>query len=109
MSIKAQEIEIRRSELHTVVETLAVWEVPVVAAIHEGGIKVLRDTIIANVESPDPKEEYERLENRYKRSRNDDGSFGLPVVADVYGQHMAGIQALGRAIDAARISEDSLV
>ena len=109
MSVKGQKIEIRRSELHTVVETVALWEVPVIAAVHEGDVKVLSDVIMAERSPPEAKEEYERLENRYKRSRNEDGSFGDAVVANVYGKHGAGIQALKRAIQEAEVPEDSLV
>lgn len=109
MSVKAQEIQIRRSELHTVVETYPIWEVAVVAAVHEGDIKVLKDTVLSERNLPDAKEEFERLENRYKRARNEDGSFGLPVVATVYGQHGAGVQALKRAIAECTVEEDSLV
>lgn len=110
MSIKGQRVSIRRSELHTVEDTLALWEVPIVDAVHdEGALKVLADVIIADRELPAAKEEYERLENRYKRARNDDGSFGLPVVAVVYGQAGVGLQALKRAIQDAKVEEDSLV
>lgn len=110
MSVKGQKVEIRRSELHTVVETYPLWEVPVVAAVHDdGALKVVADVTLADRELPDAKEEYERLDVRYKRARNDDGSFGLAVVANVYGQHAAGLQALRRAIQDAKVEEDSLV
>lgn len=110
MSVKGQLIAIRRSELHTVRDTLPLWEVPLLAAIHDdGAVQVLEEVIIAHRELPPAKEEYQRLENRYKRARNDDGSQGLPVVATVYGQHAAGVQALGRAISDATVAEDSLV
>lgn len=110
MSVKGQRISIRRSELHTIEDFVPLWEVQVIAAVHDdGAIKVIEDKIIANRELPDAKEEYERLEVRYKRARNDDGSQGLPVVATVYGQHAAGLQALKRAIADAKVTEDSLV
>lgn len=110
MSIKGQEIQIRRSELHTVVEVVALWEVPIIAAVHDdGAVKVLKDVVIAHRDPPDAKEEFERLGVRYKRSRNEDGSQGLPVVESVYGQHGAGLQALKRAIAEATLEADSLV
>lgn len=110
MSIKGQFISIRRSELHTVTDTLPLWEVPVVSAVHDdGAVQVLKDVIITGRELPDAKEEMERLEVRYKRARNDDGSQGLPVVVTVYGQHAAGLQTLKRAIQEAKVEEDSLV
>lgn len=110
MSIKGQVISIRRSELHTVEDTVPLWEIPVIAAVHDdGAITVKRDVTIAYRELPNAKEEYERLENRYKRARNEDGSQGLPVVATVYGQHAAGIQTLKRAIEESTVAEDSLV
>lgn len=110
MSVKGQHIKIRRSELHTVEEFVPLWEVPVIAAVHdEGAVQVTSEGIIAHRELPDAKEEFERLENRYKRARNDDGSQGLPVVATVYGQHGAGLQTLKRAIADAKVDEESLV
>src|SRR4051812_18599351 len=110
MSIKAQKISIRRSELHTLEDTLPTWEVPLLEAVHDASaVRVLSEVVLAERELPDPGEEYQRLENRYKRARNEDGSFGLPVVATVYGQHAAGVQALGRAIADAKVAEDSLV
>lgn len=110
MSIKGKLISIRRSELHTVEDTVAAWEVPVIAAVHDdGAVKVIGDVIIASRDLPPAKEEYERLEARYKRARNDDGSQGDPVVATVYGQHALGLQMLGRAISDAKVEDDSLV
>lgn len=110
MSVKGQRIAIRRTELHTVEDTVPLWEVPVIAAVHdEGAIKVLADVVISDRDLPNAKEEYERLENRYKRARNDDGSQGLPVVATVYGQHGAGVQALKRAVEEAQVEGNSLV
>lgn len=110
MSVKGQVISIRRSELHTVHDTLPLWEVPVVSAVHDdGAVQVIRDVVIADRQLPDVKEEMERLEARYKRARNDDGSLGLPVVIAVYGQHAAGLQTLKRAIQEAKVEEDSLV
>lgn len=110
MSVKGQTINIRRSELHTAQETLPLWEVPVVAAVHaDGAVQVVQEVILADRTLPDAKEEYERLESRYKRARNDDGSLGDAVVAEVYGKHGAGVQALKRAISEATVAEDSLV
>ena len=110
MTVRAQKISIRRSELHTVQDIIPTWEVPLLEAVHEdNAVQIIENVVIAGRELPNEKEEYERLENRYKRARNDDGSYGLPVVATVYGQHAAGIQALKRAISEAAVSEDSLV
>lgn len=110
MSIKGQRIAVRRSELHTQEDTVALWEVPVIEAVHdEGSVKVLAEVIMADRNLPDAVEEYQRLEARYKRARNDDGSFGDMVVANVYGKHGAGIQALKRAIQGAEVPAESLV
>jgi len=110
MSVKGQKVSIRRSELHTQQDIVPLWEVPILAAVHdEAAVQVLEEVTIAHREMPDAKEEYERLENRYKRARNEDGSQGLPVVATVYGQHAAGVSALKRAISEAEVAEDSLV
>lgn len=110
MSVKGHKVTIRRSELHTVEDTLPLWEVAVVAAVHdEGALKIVGNVVIQGRDLPDPREEYERLEARYKRSRNDDGSFGPPVVATVYGQHGAGLLALKAAINEAAVEAESLV
>ena len=110
MAVKGKKIQIRRSELHTVEDVMPLWEIPILIAVHEdGGVKELEDAIIAGRDLPDAKEEYERLEARYKRARNEDGSLGGFVVAEVYGKHGAGIQALRRAISEAAVEEDSLV
>ena len=110
MSVKGQLISIRRSELHTVERAVPLWEIPVIAAVHdEGAVRTVKDIVIVGRDLPDPKDEFERLEARYKLARNEDGSRGMPVVAAVYGQHGAGLQALKRAIAEAEVTEDSLV
>lgn len=109
MAVKGAIIEIRRSELHTVQDHVPMWEIPVIEAVHALGIKLIEEKILAHVEAPEAGDEYTRLENRYRRSRNEDGSQGIPVVAQIYGMHAAGVQALGRAIDSAKLAADSLV
>lgn len=110
MSIKGAIVSIRRSELHTVQDTVALWEVPVIAAVHDdGAVQIVKEIVIANRELPNVKEEMERLEARYKRARNDDGSQGDLVAHNVFGKHAAGLQTLKRAIQEAKVEEDSLV
>jgi hypothetical protein len=110
MSVTAKKVAIRRSELHTVERIVPLWELPLLEAIHAvGAVVPLEDVVLADRDLPDAQTEYERLEARYKLARKDDGSIGDAVVADVYGKHGAGIQALKRAIAEAEVEEDSLV
>lgn len=108
MSIKTQKVRIIRSELHQVVDDYPTWEVPLLEAVHDA-VQIIGEGIQSGRELPDAKEEYQRLETRYPRQKNDDGSLGLPSVAAVYGQSTVGVQALKRAINEAAVSEDSLI
>lgn len=108
MSIRTQKVRITRSELHSIVEDYPTWEVPLIQAVHEQ-VQVIGEGVRSGGVLPNPEEEYERLNNRYPRQKNDDGSLGIASVAAVYGHHQVGVQALKRAIKEAEMPEDSLV
>lgn len=107
-SIKVATLRIVKNELCTLQETVPLWEVPLLEALH-GTVETLSQSVQSGRDAPEAADEYTRLENRYQRTRNEDGSFGIPTVAAVYGQHGAGISMLKRAIAEATVGEDSLV
>jgi len=106
MAIKFVKVRVHRGEgnIHQVVDNFAAWEVPILEAVHTA-VEVLGE-IVVNRAPPEAADEYGRLEARYGRSENDDGSKGIPFVAAVYGQHAVGVAALRREI-AAATTEDA--
>lgn len=92
-------VEIRRNEGATIQNSFAQWEIPVLRAVH--GVDAVKEVgeRLVDRELPDPADEFQRLMNRYKRSRNEDGSKGTPYVHQVYGEF--GEQKLAEAIQAA--------
>lgn len=101
MSIKALEVRIVRNELATFVEFFPAWELPILEAMHQSATVIGEST--TDRDAPDVQEEYKRLETRYGRTTNEDGSRGLPYVAAVYGQFNVGYSRLGDAIRAATV------
>ena len=101
MTIKALELKIRRKELAEFVETFAAWELPILEAMHHT-VEIVGETTWDR-EAPETQDEYKRLETRYGRTTNEDGSRGLPYVAAVFGQFNVGMQRLGDAIKAATV------
>lgn len=101
MSIKALEVRIVRNELATFVEWFPSWELPILEAMHQSATVVGQSTM--DRDAPDVQDEYKRLETRYGRTTNEDGSRGLPYVAAVYGQFNVGYSRLGDAIKAATV------
>ena|SRR6266853_552696 len=102
MSIKALELRIVRNELATFVEWFPAWELPILEAMHQS-VTVIGQSIFDDRNPPDVQEEYNRLQTRYGRTTNEDGSRGLPYVAAVYGQFNVGYSRLGDAIKAATV------
>jgi hypothetical protein len=97
--LQKQVVHIRMSELASQQLTVGTWEVPILAVVHGGNLSVV-DAVEVDEDAPDAQQEYERLERRYGVDREEGG---LPYVAQVYGQHMAGVQQLQRAIEGAVI------
>lgn len=104
MAIQYVNVSIRRDELTTIKECVPEWEVPLLQVVHGEGVSIIttEGDPVANRESPNVGEEFERLAARYKRSRNEDGSPGEVVVAAVYGNFKNSPQ-LAAAIKAATV------
>jgi hypothetical protein len=103
--VKFNTLEIRRNESTTVRTTVPAWEVPLLQALHgQMNVNIL-GTEVRNAEVPDAETEFQRLEGRYGRTRQEDGSVGMPYAQAVFGQFMPGIMALERMIDAATVRE----
>lgn len=105
MSIKMKNVMIRRDAALIIPQNVPVWEVPLLEAAHEN-VTVEGESTFER-EAPDAQDEYRRLETKYGRSENEDGSRGQPFVAAVYG-HMngGGVKRLAEAIQAATVVSD---
>ncbi len=91
------------------------WEVPLLEIVHaSGGPEGSNPTVtrigerLVTRDPPAAADEYKRLQERYKRTTNEDGSPGPIVVAQVYGAYGVGQSRLRAAIEAAtvEVSED---
>jgi hypothetical protein len=103
--IKFCTIEVRRNESTTVRTIVPAWEVPLLQALH-GQINVnILESTVRTAEVPDAEAEFQRLENRYGRTRQEDGSVGMPYAQAVFGQFMPGIMTLERMIETATVRE----
>jgi hypothetical protein len=79
-------VEIRRNEGATISNSFPEWEVPILRVVHgDDAVKEIGDRLV-NRDLPDAQDEFVRLNDRYKRSRADDGSQSTPFVHMVYGQ-----------------------
>lgn len=97
-----KKVMIRRSELQTAPDIVPAWELPILEALHDDVTET--GEILLDRDPPGAEDEYKRLENRYPRVINEDGSKGLPLVAAVYGQFNIGVATLKRLIDAATVN-----
>jgi hypothetical protein len=89
-------VDIRRNEGATIRNSFAAWEIPVLKVVHgEDAVTVIGEKLV-NRDPPEPHDEFTRLNTRYKRGRNDDGSQGTPYVHMVYGE--LGVAKLAQAI-----------
>lgn len=104
MAIKYLKLKVHRSEMHTVIRDFPEWEMPILEAMH-GTVEVEGKPLIVNRAPPDAQDEYARLERRYGRQENEDGSKGIPYVAAVYGQHGVGVARLKQAIEAGTVED----
>jgi hypothetical protein len=92
-------VDIRRNEGATVRNSFPAWEIPILKVVHgEDAITVMGEKLV-NREPPEAHDEFTRLNNRYRRGSNEDGSQGTPYVHMVYGE--LGVQKLQQAIEAA--------
>lgn len=104
MGIRYIKAKVVRSEMHTIIRDFPEWEIPILEAMHQSVEKL--GEIVVNRDAPNADEEYDRLERRYSRSENEDGSRGIAYVATIYGQHGAGRIALRREIEKA-VTQDA--
>jgi hypothetical protein len=92
-------VEIRRNETIQLVNSFPQWEIPVLRAVHgDDAVKEIGEKLV-NRDPPDAQDEFVRLNDRYKRSRNEDGSLGTPFMHQVYGE--LGVGRLAEAIQEA--------
>ncbi len=97
--IRHVHVSIRRNEGATINNSFPAWEIPILKVVHgEDAIEVLGEKLVAR-DPPEPHDEFTRLNTRYKRGRNEDGSQGTPFVHMVYGE--LGVAKLAAAIEAA--------
>lgn len=86
MAIKHVNVSIKRDELTTLKVTVAEWEVPLLHLVHgEGAVQELPGEPWADVDPPEVRDEYRRLESKYKTPAEDDGRPGQRAVSLVYG------------------------
>lgn len=97
--MKMSVVQVKKSELQSQKLVVPPWEVPVLQAVHGSDFVTEVGTESQERDAPDATEEYKRLERRYGTDRENGG---LSFVAQVYGQHGAGVSKLKREIDAAR-------
>lgn len=84
------------------------WEVPILEAVHAGGVAFVRD-IVEERASPSSDSEYDRLQTIYGNSSTEDGAQGPPYVAAVYGSMGEGRRRLREAMQGAVLPKDSEV
>lgn len=79
------------------------WEIPVLEYLFDRG-NVEKTGIFVEVagDYPDPREEFERLAQRY----GSDNKSGTPHICEVYGTAMMGVRALSKAIDEAKAADE---
>lgn len=102
---RAVTLTIRRDELTTFDRTVPAWEVPLLEAQFAEIVVKDPDAVISFPNPIDAQDEMVRLEQRY-RHVTEGGDPGVPLVAQVYGQHNVGLRALAGEIQAAAIGPD---
>ena len=104
--LKMKTVMIRRDAALVIPQTVAAWEVPLLEAAHEN-VTIESESTFDRA-APDAQDEYRRLETKYGRSENEDGSRGQPFVAAVYGHaNGGGVKRLAEAIQAAVVVDDA--
>ena len=93
-------VRIRRNETIELQNSFPQWEIPVLKAVHgEDSVTEVGEKLVDR-EPQEARDEFDRLNSRYKRSRNEDGSLGTPFVHMVYGE--LGVDRLAQAIARSR-------
>lgn len=95
----------RANIVHT---RVPVWEIPLLEAVHAGGVSIVRD-IVEERPAPSSDSEYDRLQAVYGNLQLDDGTQGGPVVSAVYGSMGEGRRRLRSAMQDAVLPKDAEV
>ncbi len=91
-------VDIRRNEGATIRNSFPAWELPILKVVHgEDSVTEVGEKLV-NRDPPEAHDEFTRLNNRYKRSKDDSGQQGTPYVHMVYGE--LGVAKLQAAIEA---------
>jgi hypothetical protein len=85
-----------------------IWEIPLLEAVHAGGVSVVRE-VVEDRPAPSSDSEYDRLNTVYGNIVLDDGTQGGPVVAAVYGSMGEGRRRLKTAMQEAVLQKDAEV
>lgn len=97
--IHCTRVEIRKNEGATLNEAYPDWEIPILQVVHGiDNVKIVGDKLVDRP-VPDAHDEFQRLNNRYRRSRDENDNLSTPYVHMVYGQ--MGVQKLAEAIEKA--------
>lgn len=97
--LKHVTVDIRRNENTTIRGSYPAWEIPILQVVHGiDNIAIIQDKLV-NRDAPDAHDEFKRLDDRYRRSRDESGAQSTPYVHMVYGE--LGVQKLAAAIAAA--------
>ena len=95
--IRHVKVQIRRNETVSLVNSFPAWEIPVLKAVHgDDAVEVIGERLVDRP-PPDAQDEFVRLNDRYRRARNEDGSLGTPFLHQVYGE--LGVDRLRAAIE----------
>lgn len=90
-------VDIRRNEGATIRNSFPAWEIPILKVVHgEDSVTEVGEKLVAR-EPPEAHDEFTRLNNRYKRSRDEGGQQSTPFTHMVYGE--LGVQKLSQAIN----------
>jgi hypothetical protein len=97
--LKHVTVDIRRNENTTIRGSYPAWEVPILQVVHGAdNVQIIQDKLV-NRTPPEAKDEFDRLDQRYRRSRDESGAQSTPYVHMVYGE--LGVAKLAAAIAAA--------
>lgn len=109
MKLQYAEVDVVLKDRANIVRArFPVWEVPLLEAVHAGGVSHVRD-ITEERPAPSSDSEYDRLLAVYGNSITDDGTQGPPYVAAVYGSMGEGRRRLKSAMQEAVLPKDAEV
>lgn len=92
-------VDIRRNEGATIRNSFPQWEIALLKMVHGEDSVVEVGEKLVDRPLPEANDEFARLTDRYKRSREEDGSYGPPFTHQLWGQ--MGVNRLAEEIQAA--------